>query len=167
MMKRLALPLICAVTAFVGGSFGQTAKDPFSITISADKPTVVAGSRVYVRIKLTNTSDHVVDCSTAMVGAFDRRYLYDVLDENGKSMIKTDIGPERYPGSYQFCNLDPGESTGNGERSISWLYDLTKPGTYTVQVSGFIGNDEKQGVIKSNTITITVVAPEPSSEEAK
>ena len=152
-MKSGELLLACMISASTSVAIAQTAKDPFSITISADKPTVVAGSRVYIRIKLTNMSDHVVDCSSAMVGAFDRRYLYDVLDENGKSMIKTDIDPER----YQFCNLDPGESTGNGERSISWLYDFTKPGTYTVQLSRFIGNDEKQGAVKSNTITITVI----------
>ena len=152
-MKSGELLLACMISASTSVAIAQTAKDPFSITISADKPTVVAGSRVYIRIKLTNMSDHVVDCSSAMVGAFDRRYLYDVLDENGKSMIKTDIDPER----YQFCNLDPGESTGNGERLIRWLYDFTKPGTYTVQLSRFIGNDEKQGTVKSNTITITVV----------
>ena len=152
-MKSGELLLACMISASTSVAIAQTAKDPFSITISADKPTVVAGSRVYIRIKLTNMSDHVVDCSSAMVGAFDRRYLYEVLDENGKSMIKTDIDPER----YQFCNLDPGESTGNGERLIRWLYDFTKPGTYTVQLSRFIGNDEKQGAVKSNTITITVI----------
>jgi len=167
-MKKLgALFLICAACAYSGSIFGQTTNGAFSISLSTDKPTVTTGSNVDIRIKLTNTSDHVVDCATAYVGGFDRRYLYDVLDENGKSVLKPGIDPERYPGGYQFCDLDPGTSTGNRGSRISWLYDLTKPGIYTVQVSRFIGNDEKQGVVKSNTITITVVAPEPPSAETK
>lgn len=164
-MKTIALFLICAAYTHMSAVFGQTPNGAFSIALSTEKPTVTAGSNVDIRIELTNTSDHVVDCATAYVGGFDRRYLYNVLDKDGKSV--PGIDPERYPGSYQFCNLDPGESTGNGERLISWLHDFTKPGTYTVQVSRFIGNDEEQGVVKSNTITITVVAPEPPSADAK
>ena len=61
-MKSGELLLACMISASTSVAIAQTAKDPFSITISADKPTVVAGSRVYIRIKLTNMSDHVVDC---------------------------------------------------------------------------------------------------------
>jgi len=36
------------------------------------------------------------------------------------------------------------------------LFDMSKPGTYTVQVSRGISSDEKKGAVKSNQITITV-----------
>jgi hypothetical protein len=97
----------------------------------------------------------------------DRRYLYDVRNEDGKSALKPDIDPDRYPISVQSCEFAPNEKLHDNESQISWLYDFTRPGTYTVQVSRFIGDDEKQGVVKSNTITITVVAPGTTPDAPK
>jgi hypothetical protein len=159
-MRRIcALFLIFVSSAAISTSFGQTTKEPFTINISTDKQTVEAGLDVYIKIKLTNTSDEVVDCSSSDSNALDRRYIYDVRDENGKSVEIPGDHPELGGGSIQFCELAPRDSRTSGSR-LSTLYDFTKPGQYTVQVSRYVGKSAKEGVVKSNTITITVVGPQ-------
>jgi hypothetical protein len=39
---------------------------------------------------------------------------------------------------------------------ISRLYDLSQPGDYTIQLSRAVSDDPKNGVVKSNVITVTV-----------
>jgi hypothetical protein len=39
---------------------------------------------------------------------------------------------------------------------ISLLYDLSQPGAYTVQLSRTLSDDPKDGVVKSNAITVKV-----------
>ena len=146
-------------------AYSQTSQQPFTINISTDKQTVEAGSDVYIRIKLTNTSDQAVDCTSWYTNALDRRYIYDVLDENGKSVAIPGDHPELGGGSIQFCELAPRDSTNTGSR-LTTLYDFTKPGQYTVQVSRYIGKSAKEGVVKSNIITITVLpAPPPPAQQ--
>ena len=144
---------------------GQTVKPPYSITISASEPTVVAGSDVYIRIKLTNISDKVVDCSDGYEGDSNVSYQYDVRDENGRSIRKPDIHPELMPGDLKMCSFGPGK-THESSVLVSWLYDFGKPGKFTVQVSRRVSNDRKDDV-KSNVITIAVVEPEAPPAEAK
>jgi len=161
-MRRIcALFLIFVSSAAISTSFGQTTKQPFSITISTEKQTVETGLDVYIKIKLTNTSDEVVDCSSSDSNALDRRYIYDVRDENGKSVEIPGEHPELWGGSWRGpCALAPRDSRTSGSR-LSTLYDFTKPGQYTVQVSRYIGKSAKEGVVKSNIITITVVGSQP------
>jgi|ERR1035437_10059230 hypothetical protein len=138
-------------------AYTQAAQQPFTITISADEPTVNAGSDVYINIKQTNTADHVVNCGGMNSNGMDRSYVYYVLDENGKSIEKPGEHHEFRGASPTFCNLATGESVAH-DVILSRLYDFTKPGTYTIQVSRYSGND-KEGAIMSNIITITVMAP--------
>jgi hypothetical protein len=39
---------------------------------------------------------------------------------------------------------------------VSSLYDMSKPGTYAIQVSGPIPASMGTGTMKSNTVTITI-----------
>jgi hypothetical protein len=158
-MKRLhALILISLTGAVFGSGFGQTTEEPFSITISTDKPTITVQAAPHVRImiKLSNTSDHAVNCSAMVTNGLNRSYLYDVRDQNGKSIEIPGEHHELRGGSWEGpCELAQGESM-NASSRIGVLYDFTKPGRYTVQLSKYIGNNEKEGAVKSNTITITV-----------
>jgi hypothetical protein len=52
--------------------------------------------------------------------------------------------------------LRPGESKIDYAQVSDW-YDMTKPGTYTIQVSAHVTNDPKSDVVKSNIITVTVL----------
>jgi len=167
-MNALRLLLLTCLLAFgIQPANGQSPNPPFSIAISAAYPSFRAGDKVYINIKLTNTSDHDVDCSAWFTNGTDRRYLYDIRDENGQSTAKHDLNPDRYPGSVQFCTLSPGEGTADSGHLISWLNDFSRPGKYSVQLSRYIGVDEKEGVIKSNTITITVLPADESTPAPK
>jgi hypothetical protein len=58
-------------------------------------------------------------------------------------------------GSFRGCELKPGESDVT-ENYLNWLYDFTKPGTYTIQASRRISDDEMDGSVRSNIITVTI-----------
>lgn len=52
--------------------------------------------------------------------------------------------------------LQPSES--NIDRGdVSQAFDMSKPGTYTIQLSQHVANDPKSDVVKSNIVTITVL----------
>jgi hypothetical protein len=147
------------ILASISVATAQTAKDPFSITISTASPTVTAGSHVYVRVKLTNMSDQTVDCTSAYTNGLDQGLHYDVRNEDEKSVLKPDIQPDRYPMSLQSCSLEAGESKEH-QTLLNWLYDLSKPGQYVIQISRRTSDGPNPQYVKSNTITITVVAPD-------
>jgi hypothetical protein len=133
----------------------QPSPQPFSIAIAPATAAVKAGEEVYIKIHMTNKSDHNVDCSSVYVNGVDRRYYYAVRDNNGNSVKRPIENLELYPGSIQLCTLKPGESTTGGSR-VSWLNDVSRPGKYVIQVSRGVSSNEKDGVVKSNKITLTV-----------
>ncbi|MGC2547777.1 MAG: hypothetical protein WA426_18170, partial [Silvibacterium sp.] len=61
------------------------------------------------------------------------------------------------------CLLKPGETGSNAGGLISAIYDFSRPGEYTIQVERHTAFDSKSPLVKSNTITITVL-PADSSE---
>lgn len=159
--------LICASFVVLAPVFGQDANSPYLITISADKPTVAAGSNVFIKVKLTNISNEVVDCSTYdLDGGTDRYYQFDVRDENGTPVKKRDLSLF-HDGSWRGkCDLEPGKSL-ESEKLVSWLHDFSKPGKYLIQISRRFSGDPNPQYAKSNTIIITVLPPNPPAEEPK
>jgi hypothetical protein len=107
---------------------------------------------------MTNTSSGEIDCTRADSNSLDTRYVYDIRDSSGRKIEqKRSAHPELdAAGSFRFCTLRSRQSTNAEENLISRLFDMSKPGTYTVQVSRGISSDEKKGAVKSNQITITV-----------
>ena len=63
-------------------AFPKTA--PFTIALTAAKSQVKAGEPVDLKVVMTNTSDHEVDCTSNCSNALDRNYKYDVTDEKGQ-----------------------------------------------------------------------------------
>ena len=152
-----ALLIIGGIVAASCAGFGQTGKGLYTLTLSTDQPTVIAGSQVIIKITQTNTSDHAIGCASADSNGFQIAFRHEVLDEDGKSVKIPGEHHEFRDFSWRGpCNLAPGESTSRDSR-ITALYDLRKPGKYTVQVSSQASADEKDGEVKSNTITITVL----------
>lgn len=137
-----------------GKMLAQATHPTYSIAIDAEKSTVKLGDDVIILIKLKNISNSVLPCTQAYEGNSNVSYRYDVKDDNGRSMKKQDIHPELMPGDVKLCSLDPGEIQRDREL-ISWRYDFSKPGRYTVQVARPIDDDPKDNV-KSNILTITV-----------
>jgi hypothetical protein len=147
---------ICLVAIAAAAScvcFGQTAQAPFSLRISIDKTSVKAGADVSITVEMTNISKQNVDCTAVMMNGTDMRYQYDVQNASGKSVKKPD---EKAPGSVEICSIEPGESDSHATR-ISWLNDLSRPGDYVVQVSRKVSDDDKDGVVKSNKITVNII----------
>ena len=153
--------LVIGIALTLGNSASpQPPNATFSITVTTEKPDVKAGSDIYLRIKMTNTSNHDVDCTRVASNGSDRAYLYDVRDANGTPLEKAvrkhpEIG-ETF--SSWPCVLKPGESTSEDENFLSPVYDMTRPGKYSVQVSRYISGGRKEdGLVRSNKITITVI----------
>ena len=127
----------------------------FTVAIRAENPTVKRGVEAVIELQLTNISYQNVDCTTVHVKGLDRRYRYEIKNNNGDQVQKLqrkhpDVGES---GSFHPCTLAPGKSTNWVEERIGATYDLSQPGTYNVQVwrKGTEGNE-----IRSNTLTITV-----------
>lgn len=121
-----------------------------------DMATVRSGSIVSINIKQTNTSDHDVGCGKAYnnSGAVIN-YQYHITGPAGKPASKRIWKHPEFEGagSYYPCMLGPGQSTPVYPSRISSLFDMTKPGKYTVQVLTFAAD---RTIVQSNKIQITV-----------
>jgi hypothetical protein len=152
--------LLAAILTMWAPASAQPAQPQFSITISTEKTEVKAGSELFIKVQMKNISDHEVDCSRVPTNGWDGAYQYDVRDTHGNLAERKLLVPGhpeiKGASSIWPCILKPGEST-NDDHIISRLYDLSHPGKYAIQVSRLItGGHKEDGVVKSNTITITV-----------
>lgn len=143
---------VCAMPA-------QCQQRPLSIAISTPQSALKVGSEVRIEVTLTNTSNRRVLIQERNPAT---DYQIDVRDERGTAVPETDFGrklkePPVIPmNSRNFgMYLRPNEST-KENIALSDLYDLSHPGQYTIQVSRAVSNKPKDGVVKSNTITVTV-----------
>jgi hypothetical protein len=186
-MKTIyALILLASASATAAGRpaappQAEDATPPFTLTISAsptnpgiedtgDK-TVKAGSPVTLRIRKKNTSDHEIvrwpDNGLPFGDSFEVRDNGGNLLGPAKSnhVLPRGGGEARLAGTKDAV-LQPGESKIDYAPLASW-FDMSQPGTYTIQISAHITDDPKSDVVKSNIITVTVVAPQPEAAEPK
>jgi hypothetical protein len=150
--------MLIAMSPVVAPGENHAAKQPFTLVIRAQEPTVKAGSGVSINVHLTNTSNRDLDASANIsdMTRVDPNYLFDVRDSSGKSVPRRVYQhPELATGHAIFRTIKPGEDVTDVE-DVSRLYDLTHPGKYVIQVSRRISDNEKDGVVQSNAITITV-----------
>jgi hypothetical protein len=140
-------------------------KQPFTITIRAMKPSYKAGARVELKVVMTNTWDREIDAGSVYDKSIDIAYGYDVRDSAGSPVLYNNSKPSETQGS-RMRTLKPGESVVKITNVARWV-DFSEPGEYQIQLSRNIGDDEKNGVVKSNTITITVIPANPAPNLAK
>jgi hypothetical protein len=146
-------------------AYSQTTQQPFTISISADKQEVKSGGDVYLHVTMTNTSDHDIECTRNWSNALDRNYRYDVIDEFGQHLPKI-LRSHHDDFNISPCIVKPGETSLPSGGLISVLYDFSRPGKYTVQASRrFL--DTSDELVKSNVVTVTVLAPEPEADTPK
>jgi hypothetical protein len=108
---------------------------------------------------VTNTSKHKIECAAPYNGMVDMDMLdeYDIRDGSGNPVEKNTIKHEGFAGNFPPAQvLKPGESKHIGDDTLSILYNLNRPGQYTIQMSRAVSNHPRDGVVKSNTITVTV-----------
>jgi hypothetical protein len=112
-----------------------------------------------VYLAITNRSDHPID--------FDIGYGIndvDVYDHDGNLAPLTETGrlyrgplprgepPRQHMQTIQ--HLQPGETKSGGMINLDSLYDLSRPGRYTVQVKAF--DAESKTIVESNRIAVIV-----------
>lgn len=165
MRTLLGLFLLMIVASVACCQATPATQRPFSLTLSTPTANVESGSVVQIMIAMKNLSDHDVDCTPNETNRLDTAFEYDVRDGDGKPVESWE---KKHPEVGQVFSprmprsLKPGETINTGE-VISSHYNMTQPGEYTIQVSRRISNDAKDGVVKSNKITVTVVDSTPKA----
>src|SRR5262249_21543663 len=129
------------------------------ITIVAAQNSVKAGDPIEITVTMKNMSDH--DITMVAVGSNSKAELnYEIIarDKNGEMLNETIYGKGLkggVAGSRKLFTLKPGaEITETSD--INKLYDMSMPGEYVIQVEKELPASEGKGMIKSNTITVTV-----------
>ena len=138
---------------------------PLSLLIETDNPSVKLGDEIPIKIRLKNNTDRSIRLSKVMRegdGSFE--YKVDVERDDPTVVAKkyveklrrNEVQPAIPPtGSVLFFIIEPGE-TDKDSIYISNRYEFDKPGKYLVQIERALPEDLGGGVIKSNTITVTV-----------
>jgi hypothetical protein len=172
--SRVRIPQI---VLFLLGTFctvpmeAKTVGQPFVLTISMESPggqtgpnsyTVKADSDVFIKVHLTNTSKRKLSLGYDKDSRtnIDFSHQYEVRDSKGNLAKKRPIShPEIGSTGHGWPAriLKPGESMDITGDYISRLYDMSRADAYMIQLSRSISGDPKDGVVKSNTITVTVM----------
>jgi hypothetical protein len=168
---KIQLSLILFVTMSVACGFGQATEsgktnEPFQLTIAVSKQQFIAGDPVELSVRLTNTSNQELwkggGASAPKRG--DTSYDYSCRDSMGNDVPRVkedseilDIGD---PGK-----LKPGESH-ESMVVVSDVCNLSQPDVYEIQATHRNPGDPEHRLIKSNKITVTVVA-KPEAAELK
>ncbi len=135
-----------------------------SLTISQVRDSLKIGSPILVRMILTNNSNHDISVGRDVR---ERDYQVEVRDANGDLAVDTKYGHARNghadPNSFTpdelrsnvYCvNVKAGE-TSVFEVDVSKLYEIAKPGKYTVQLQKL--DPVSVTIVKSNKITLDLI----------
>jgi hypothetical protein len=170
-MMRISRSLIFAAALFSPAALAVGAprqKQPFTLTLEAPKLPVKAGKPIILRVKVTNTSDQAVSIPISEENPFatmvGQIYRVHALDQRGRPAPPwvrppPPKGKTVLPiGSAKSVGLQPGESL-TDQVNITYLYDLSRPGKYRVWIAEpfYRGAHLRNGLVRSNTITVTVV----------
>lgn len=153
---------------------------PFTLTVAAYQSNfneentndqVIKGG-FWLRIRKTNISDDEIIKRSHAGGSYG--YYFEVRDSTGSLVgprkpnevkLKGDDRGAAASGTKDMM-LQPGESKVDFLPLYSW-FNMSAPGTYTIQALAHLTDDPASDVVKSNVLTITLVAPDPPAEEAK
>jgi hypothetical protein len=166
-MTALLRPLLAAaVFTLLGGSPAHCGEPSFSLTISLAQDTAKAGSEVTVKIVLKNITDHEI-----RIGGIRRTLpADDVVPANCRAIVTDAKGaPAPYTkyGERMWSHpleegvngtgiFGPMEAGGQGafDLVLSRLYDLSKPGKYTIEVK--YPDYDNEVIVRSNKIVLTI-----------
>jgi len=155
-MKLIA----CALTSVLLAGAGIGTPQPFSLSILGPQGPLKHGSLVELTVTLTNRS-------VGEIVIRDRNrscdYELEVRESSGqpapgtsyKRALKCSNKFAVTAGKNSIRNLRPGESYSDS-MIVNQLYDLSRPGKYTIQASRAIPQELGGGTVQSNIITLTV-----------
>lgn len=125
------------------------------LVISAKESSVKSGAAIWVNIAIENKSDHELFVYSALTGKDDDQggwvYHADVQDEKGQKPLPTGFEKRISIGSGGYIHLQPGKTV-TDRINICKLYDVIRPGKYSIQVY----RTDYRETLRSNTITVTV-----------
>lgn len=168
MLKRITLFLGTVAMAAFCCSAQVIASPTFSLSIlsstssnSEDAGTEFRiGSEIWLLITMTNTTNHIIDCSGEWKSWIDTAYTYRVTEEDGKPVEEiVPLHKELVPSKPIFSDIAAGENCVRPIK-ISAAYKFDHPGKYVLQASRFDpevkDKDGNEIEVKSNPITITI-----------
>lgn len=158
--------LFTAILAIQSAGPAPSPHSVISVTLSSVSNDVKLGSEVRLKIVVTNTSNHEMLLERP-VGIYQGEILnrFEVRDEKGSPAVKkpyyrlltgepmTSYPQEEYLRDMTGSMVKPGESVIE-EVILNKLYELDKPGKYTIRVEHT--DPVTQMPVKSNTITLTI-----------
>jgi hypothetical protein len=157
----------CALTLFSStAQQALKATQLFSLTLHPLEAPVKAGTEVHLTVTVKNTSDH--DLTLGFLPGTPpyeaMTYEIEVRDAEGREAPPTALlrSLREHLGAGFQTNagyvLAPGKSS-DEQLDITRLYVLTTPGKYTIRVARRQNPLRKtdEGIVRSNTITITVI----------
>jgi hypothetical protein len=154
--------LLWVLAGLVMQSAAKTeANPPFTLDIAPQSRSVVAGDKIILEIALTNALPaEIVVRQNIRPDQSEWDYTIDVRDEKGAQVARTNYGRKRTQLvgliSNHMRTVKPGEAL-KGEITLSKLFDMTVPRTYTVRVSRHVGDRDSGRLVTSNTATIAVI----------
>lgn len=150
------LLLLCTSTAVFCQSTAGDPGLPFTITIRPVTQIVKSAADVSITIRLTNVSSHTISGSSSYFEGVDASYRQEICDSKGTLPKRERSGTHlRFAGHWTRRSLQPGQSA-DSVSGISPEYDINHPGQYTIQLLRPVSDDPKDGVVKSNLITVKV-----------
>lgn len=164
-MKHYARYLACAAILSAALTFAG-AKQLFSLAITALKEPLKAGDELHLRVTITNISGRDISfiVSPGPIPEDGPLYQINARDAEGRpappsaSVLRRDKRVPIYYGSRLARTVKPGESFVD-QVDVTRLYDLSQPGKYTISVARSIPPHQNlgEGLVESNTVTVTVV----------
>jgi len=129
------------------------------LTLDAEKPTVHAGAPIIVDITRKNMSDKTIFLHNPYAAI--KWYNFDVQIGSEPAPETELLQQSKAPNALivdtgQVASLEPEETTKTNV-DLNYYYDMSKPGVYHVTASLVCKECDSTQIVKSNTVTITVV----------
>jgi hypothetical protein len=162
-MRTLSCLIFCFFICAICPGSPRSPNLPFSLTITVADPSVKLGTQVRVTITLRNISGHDIAFDRSSVpGEAEFHYSVLLYDEDGKPMpgtkywrILRGMEHETYTENVVSVTIHPNEEV-KDDFALNKLFDLSKPGKYTLQVTREIPENLGKGIVKSNLLTLVV-----------
>jgi hypothetical protein len=162
-MRTLSCLIFCFFVCAIGPASPRKPNPPFSLAIAVADQPVQLGTQVRVTITLKNNSDYdIAFDSSSVPGEAEFHYSVLLLDDDGKPVPETKYSRilqgkehETYTENVLSVTIQPNEEA-KDDFVLNKLFDLSKPGKYTLQVARGIPETLGKGLVKSNVLSLVI-----------